>query len=262
MILSKKGLVLVLISIAVSATLALFLFPPIEQNLSFHNFADQRSIIGIHNFANVVSNLAYFMAGIFGLLLLFQNKLQVIPQVKAAYYIFFFSLVFVAAGSAYYHWRPDNFTLVWDRLPMTFAFMSLLSFTLAECVTIAWGKISLIPLLLAGAFSIIYWYNGLLHGAGDLRWYALVQFLPTILLLVMLIFARSVYNSQWGYWCLLLAYVAAKITEKYDTGIFNTTAGITSGHTLKHLISAAGIFVFIAYLEKRRLNTIEADDAI
>ncbi|MBT3812899.1 MAG: hypothetical protein HOE45_04700 [Gammaproteobacteria bacterium] len=42
-------------------------------------------------------------------------------------------LILVAAGSSYYHWNPNNQTLVWDRLPMTICFMSLFVALLGGC---------------------------------------------------------------------------------------------------------------------------------
>ena len=43
----------------------------------------------------------------------------------------------VAVGSSYYHWRPNNARLVWDRLPMTVGFMSLIAVVLSETLDVA-----------------------------------------------------------------------------------------------------------------------------
>lgn len=43
-------------------------------------------------------------------------------------------ILLVSLGSAYYHWRPNNRTLVWDRLPMTIAFMALFALMVEERV--------------------------------------------------------------------------------------------------------------------------------
>jgi hypothetical protein len=43
----------------------------------------------------------------------------------------------VALGSGYYHWRPSNSRLVWDRLPMTVGFMSLIAVVVSETVQVA-----------------------------------------------------------------------------------------------------------------------------
>jgi hypothetical protein len=141
--------------------------------------------------------------------------------------------------------------LVLDRLPMTVAFMSMLSFALAEYLSVNWGRISLLPLLITGLLSIGYWYWGYLHGSGDLRLYALVQFVPLLLLLFLFLFGQRKFNNQFGYWCLFIAYILAKLAEHFDVTIFNYTSGIISGHTLKHVLSAAGLYILIIFFEKR-----------
>jgi hypothetical protein len=45
---------------------AVFLAPPIAQPLSFHHFADDRSLWGIPNFWNVSSNVPFVLIGIYG----------------------------------------------------------------------------------------------------------------------------------------------------------------------------------------------------
>jgi len=39
------------------------LLPPIAQDPSYHQFADQRTLLGIPNFWNVVSNLPFVLVG-------------------------------------------------------------------------------------------------------------------------------------------------------------------------------------------------------
>ena len=135
----------------------------------------------------------------------------------------------VSFGSAYYHYAPSNETLLWDRLPMTVAFMALFSMLLEERVT---QRRILMPLIALGLASAFYW-----RWSGDLRPYILVQFLPLILIPVILaLYERRYLNNK----LILTAfglYVAAKLLEHYDRGIF--TALPLSGHTLKHLVSGA-----------------------
>ena len=134
---------------------------------------------------------------------------------------------------------------------MTFVFMSLLSFVLGEHLSVSWGRRSLLPLLLVGLLSVGYWYRGEMNGAGDLRSYVLVQFLPVILLLLLLLLGRPIFKQQSGYWLLFLAYVLAKLAEHFDGAIFIGTSGLIGGHALKHLLSAAGLYLIIIYFERR-----------
>jgi len=255
--LQKPVLKFILVTISISAGIAVYFLPAIHQDQSYHQFADQRTLLGIPNYWNVISNLLFLWIGINGLQKIYQKRLHIIAEVNTAYLIFFSSITLIAFGSAYYHLQPNNLTLVWDRLPMTLAFMSLLSFALAEFLSPAWAAKSLFPLLLTGMASVCYWYIGELHGAGDLRLYALVQFLPLLLLLLLLVFGQPVFKNCSGYWYLFAAYALAKVAEHFDTVIYNRTAGIIAGHAIKHLLSAAGLYILIIFFEKRNYKAGE-----
>lgn len=252
MALSKKALGYLLISVSLVSAVALYFAKPIPQPAAFHRFADIRSLFSVANFWNVISNTVFFLIGITALQKLISNKLAIVPQIKTAYYVFFIGVLLVAFGSAYYHYNPNNITLVWDRLPMTIAFMSLLSIALAEFVSVNIGRRGLIPFLIIGIFSIAYWLYGELYNNGDLRLYALVQFLPIVLLLLLLLFGKSNYNTQWGYWALFGAYIIAKLAEHFDAGIYKFSGELMAGHLLKHLLSALGLWLFLVYLGKRK----------
>ncbi|HLK66546.1 MAG TPA: hypothetical protein VKU19_24095 [Bryobacteraceae bacterium] len=76
---------------------------------------------------------------------------------RASYGVLVAGVLLTAIGSAYYHWRPNDRTLVWDRLPMTLAFLSLFSTTIGERVDSRLGRALLVPLLIAGIGSVWYW---------------------------------------------------------------------------------------------------------
>ena len=107
--------------------------PPIPQDPGYHVFADTRSVAGIPNFLDVVSNAAFLCVGVFGFLFCLRNEPG---AARPAWLVFFAGVALVSVGSAWYHWDPANATLVWDRLPMTVGFMGLFVALLAEYVTI------------------------------------------------------------------------------------------------------------------------------
>jgi hypothetical protein len=49
------------------AIVVTIMFKPVAQDLSYHQFADQRLIAGIPNFFNVLSNIPFLFVGIYGL---------------------------------------------------------------------------------------------------------------------------------------------------------------------------------------------------
>jgi len=215
----KKAAVLAVI--AGAAVLAALLHAPIPQDPSYHLFADARPFAGLPNFWDVFSNLPFLLVGLYGL------SRRVKP--KSPYTTLCLGVLLVSLGSAYYHYAPSNETLLWDRLPMTVAFMALFSMLLEERVT---QRRTLIPLLVVGLASAFYW-----TWSGDLRPYILVQFLPLILIPVILaLYERRYLNNK----LILTAfglYVAAKLLEHYDRQVLMSFP--LSGHTLKHLVSGA-----------------------
>lgn len=230
------------------------LVEPIPQESNYHNFADSREIWSISNFWNVVSNLPFFIVGILALYKLLKwNSLLIVQEVRASYILLFVGVSLVAFGSGYYHLDPNNETLVWDRLPMTIAFMALFSMVLSEFISKQLGKQMLLPLLLVGMGSVAYWFWGELHGGGDLRYYALVQFLPIVLIPVLLLSFDSEFTNISGYWWLLFCYFLAKIFEHFDWQIYEILGGM-SGHSLKHMVAALGLYLLLNSFERRMIK--------
>ena len=54
----------------------------------------------------------------------------------------------------------------------------------------------------------------------------------------------------WVIFALAAAYGVAKVAEVYDRAIFEL-GGWVSGHTLKHLAAAAGVFLLLRALQQR-----------
>ena len=146
------------------------------------------------------------------------------------------AVALVAFGSGWYHLSPSIPALVWDRLPMTVAFMALLSAVIADRISWLAGRALLWPLVVAGIASIAWWVRTESAGAGDLRPYALVQFLPMLLIPLMLLMWRGEGLSSRRLWMALGAYVLAKVAEHFDVALFAATG--FGGHALKHLLAA------------------------
>ena len=60
---SWNGRVLILIGFVALSLAAVLLLSPIPQDQGYHRFADGRSLLGIPNFWNVVSNLPFVLIG-------------------------------------------------------------------------------------------------------------------------------------------------------------------------------------------------------
>jgi len=229
---------------------AAFFLPPIPQDPAYHAFADQRTILGIDNFWNVVSNLPFIAIGIFTL-----GRLSRVPHdgLRQPFLLLGLGAMLVGLGSAYYHYRPSTATLVWDRLPMTMTFMALFSLVVSDRVSARLGRALLWPLIGAGAASVAYWYWTELDHRGDLRAYAVVQFLPLLLIPSMLFISRGRWLSTGWLWGVLAAYLLAKVAETCDGAIQDFTH-FTGGHGLKHVLASAAVLMAVFAVPNKRVG--------
>lgn len=227
---------------------------PMCQNCDYHNFADGRAMLGIPNFWNVVSNLPFFFVGIYGLrqaarlwLMRPAGVARLIPWTLAL------GVFGVSFGSSYYHWMPENATLIWDRLPMTLMFMALFSLIIHDFLGEKAGKIGFWIAVPFGIFSVVYWHFTECAGCGDLRPYGFVQFFP--LAMVPILFAFFPKMVGYGRTMALAVglYAVAKVAEHFDRAIFETL-GFWSGHTIKHLVAAGGLWFAVRLLDSWRIE--------
>lgn len=234
-----------------AAVVAALLADPVAQDPAYHRFADRRTLLTVPNFFNVVSNLALLVVGIIGLRSIALCK--DLGETSVAWRVFYAGVLLTAFGSGYYHLEPNNETLVWDRLPMTMSFMSFVAIVVGEYLSPRLGSRLLVPLLIVGAGSVFYWGWTELLGRGDLRAFALVQFLPMLLIPVIVLLHRE--RSELGPYVagMMVFYIAAKLFEFFDAAIF-APGGLVSGHTLKHLAAAMAPACLLYALRQRRYH--------
>jgi len=228
-----KGLLLAFV--AAAAIAGVWLLDPIPQDPAFHDFADQRALFGLPHFWNVATNLPFLLVGALGWLWISRIAS---PMLVTHYRVLCTAIALVALGSGWYHHEPANATLVRDRLPMTIAFMTLLSALIADRISWLLGRALLWPLVVAGISSIAWWVRTEAAGAGDLRAYALVQFLPLALIPLILLLWHTGSLAARPLWLALGAYALAKLMEHLDAAVFAATGGLVAGHALKHLAAA------------------------
>ncbi|MGZ5601361.1 MAG: ceramidase domain-containing protein [Methylobacter sp.] len=241
----------IMLAIIVAATIVIFSFDPIAQDQAYNNFADRRRIFDIANFFNVLSNLPFVIIGIMGIrLVALQKAIGGLAELQSIYLTFFIGVFLTGFGSVYYHYQPDNQTLLWDRLPMTIAIMALFSAIAGEYISTRLARSLFIPLLIAGIASVVYWYVTELNGHGDLRAYILVQFLPVLLIPLILWLFDSKLNGNKYIWGVVGAYAVSKLMELSDAELYSIF-GLLSGHSLKHLTAAFGTLIFYWALRDR-----------
>ncbi len=232
-----------LIILVFGSLAAIMLLDPIAQDPNYHRFADQRSLFGIPNWQNVLSNIPFLFVGVLGLIYVIRW-----PQRGARWSWLAFSLgvYLVCFGSTYYHWAPDKQTLIWDRLSMTLAFMGIFVALLSETVNSKLEKYLLLPALSLGFFSVYYW-----NQVDDLRLYIWVQMIPLITIPFLLLRFHGSYTHRHYLAYALVCYVLAKVVEFTDGAVFSLTQQFISGHALKHLLAALGSWYIVDMVRKR-----------
>ena len=227
---------------------------PVAQWTDYHAFADQRRWLGVPNAADVLSNLPFAAVAVFGLLRL-AGRDSNLPS-RNAWWVFCATLLFTTAGSAFYHWAPNNAALVFDRIPIAWACVALTCALLAEHVHARWAAPWVLAFgVLAGTGAVAYWWFTGQNGAGDLRPYLFVQILPMLLvpltLLLRLPALHPACTPAHAWWAVLGLYAAAKVAEVADHAVLGAT-GFVSGHTLKHLLAAAAAGWIVAAVTRRQ----------
>jgi hypothetical protein len=195
-------------------------------------------MFGVANFLDAASNLFFLLAGLAGLVVVMRPRTPfAFARERWPYALFFLGMLLTAAGSAYYHLTPDNERLFWDRLPMTVAFMSLIAAQVADRINARAGLVLLVPMLLVGAASVLYWRATERAGAGNVIPYGILQGYSVAILLLMAVLQPSRYTRGNDIYWVFAAYVLAKLLELFDRE-FLALGNLVSGHTLKHLAAA------------------------
>lgn len=249
-----------IIGLVVIALAGVALLPSIAQNPAYHRYADRRIIMGIPNFWNVISNLPFVVLGLLGVTTIALNRTPgYLAELKPIYLTFFSGVFLTGLGSAHYHLAPANPTILWDRLALTLLFMAFFSAVWGEHISAAAALKMVWPLIAVGLASVVYWYVTETRGRGDLRLYAAVQFLPMVLVPLILIFYRSKLTGVGYVWGILAAYGIAKAAEVLDRVLYDVLPGF-SGHEIKHWVAAAGVLVYYlaGFKRERRGSALDA----
>ncbi len=245
--LSYRARIGVVVASAAAAIVAAVLIDRFDAPATYYRFADDRPILGVPNFMDVVSNVGFLIVGVLGLAHLRRGR------GSWPFAVFFGGVLAATFGSAYFHLEPllgdgtlDSAGMFWDRLPITVAFMALLAAFVADRVHARAG-LALLPLLVAaGVAATLYWYATFDGAAGDLRPYALVQAYP-VLAIALMCWLFSGRRTHGRYVLYMVGwYAVAKAFEAYDGEVYGALT--ISGHTIKHLLAAVAAYAVLAML--------------
>ena len=241
--LSEHKKIIILISLFAVSLIAVMLFGEIEQYQSYHNFADSRTFFAVPNFFDVSSNLLFAVVGMIGTLFAYK---RVRREAYYSWITMFAGVTLVSFGSGYYHWNPNDAALVWDRMPMMIGFMGLFSAVLTEFVNPKLERVMLVPAVVIGVLSVIYW-----HYTDDLRFYIWLQTVTFLAITAVLFLYEGRFTLNRYLLYAFGLFMLSKFTELNDRELYSVNNGLLSGHTLKHILSALAVFYLYLMLKRR-----------
>jgi hypothetical protein len=250
----RRLAVRLLLCAGVLSAAALAIHGPLPQDPAYHRFADARTLLGVPNLLDVASNLPFLLVGAAGFLGVRRRSAAGAPAgwASAAALLFSVGVAGTALGSIAYHLSPRDETLVWDRLPMSLAFGAFFALIVGDRVGDRAGRRLLVPSLVVSVGSVVLWAVTLRWiPGGDLRLYALAQYLPAIGGVVLLVLVPPPAPEGRLLWAGFAAYAAAKTLELGDRLVFDATGGAVGGHALKHVAAAAAAWLLLRWAAAR-----------
>ena len=230
---------------------AMLLYGPIPQPAHYHQFADNRPLLGVPNAADVLTNLGFALVGLWGFGALRQRwHHPLLASSRQGYRLFLAALVLTALGSGFYHLAPDDGRLLWDRLSIALACAGLLAGAHADTHAAPQRRWIPAALFALAVLSVLWWPLTAHLGADDLRPYLLMQAAPLVLIPLWQAIHGSPRADRLAFAIAIGLYVLAKVAELNDRAVFDAL-GFASGHTVKHLLAVAASAVLTANLVRR-----------
>lgn len=213
-----------------------------------HPFVDARSLWGIPNALDVLTNLPFALGGLGGFWVIGQSRSLPGP-VRMVANVFFLGLILTCLGSSYYHWAPTPWGLALDRAGMAVAFAGVLGLVTTDKVSLRAAPVACYGMLLAALTAI-----ALQYAAGHLLPWIIVQFggLGLVLWAATRPRTDAGIGIQWG--LLVGLYAAAKLLEMGDAVVFEATHMWVSGHSLKHVVASLAAWPVITALRTHCLT--------
>ncbi len=234
------------------ACVVAMLAPPVALPSGYHAFADTRGWGEVPFAADVLSNLAFAVVGALGLRRLACLPVQAQARARArararaqahaaASLVLCLGLLFTAVASGVYHLHPDDAGLALDRMGMAWVFAGVMGVAVANRVSDRAALVGMALLaVLAPAAAAVAWM------ANNAVPWAVVQFGGLLVLAGLAALPARQGQAALPLVALLVGYALAKVAEMSDQWVFELTAGLVSGHTLKHVLAACAVWPVLA----------------
>lgn len=241
---SRPAELALLLAVAALAALAALL-PATGLPAGYHDFADQRTLLGLPHALDVLSNLPFAVMGAWGLWWLRRVPLDRLGTAQRGLAgLLFIGLIATAFCSSGYHLDPHDAGLCIDRVGMSLAFAGLLGLAAADRISARAGvALAALVAVAAPATALVAWLGGnmtpwaVLQGGGLVLLAALALRRPQ---------PRALGFSIIG---VIAFYAVAKALELADAPVFALTQQLISGHSAKHLVAALAAWPVVRALQ-------------
>ena len=241
---SRPAELALLLAVAALAALAALL-PATGLPAGYHDFADQRTLLGLPHALDVLSNLPFAVMGAWGLWWLRRVPLDRLGTAQRGLAgLLFIGLIATAFCSSGYHLEPHDAGLCIDRVGMSLAFAGLLGLAAADRISARAGvALAALVAVAAPATALVAWLGGnmtpwaVLQGGGLVLLAALALRRPQ---------PRALGFSIIG---VIAFYAVAKALELADAPVFALTQQLISGHSAKHLVAALAAWPVVRALQ-------------
>lgn len=225
--------------------------PRIPHSSTHHIFADMRNFLGVPNTLNVLTTYPYLLIGVPGLVFCLSGSCFGISLKGEVWgwVLFYVGIATAAFGSAYYHLKPDDDRVIWDRLPMMISTASLLCNLIIERVDERVGISWLISLLMLVSVSAVFE-----RAFDDLRLFIIFHFIPCIAIpILVFLFPPKYTHSAYWFWAAGF-YLLSRFESLADMKVYSVDKYIISGHSLEHLCLAMVPLVLTVMLWLRSIK--------
>lgn len=209
--------------------------PRIPHSPTHHIFADMRNILGVPNTLNVLTMYPYLLIGVPGFVFCLSGScfgISLKGEV-CGWVLFYTGIATAAFGSAYYHLKPDDDRVIWDRLPLMISTVSLLSNLVIERVDERVGISCLISLLM-----LVFVSAAFERTFDDLRLFIIFHFIPCFAIPILVFsFPPKYTHSVYWFWATGF-YFLSRFNSLADKKLYSIDRYIISGHSLEHLCLA------------------------
>lgn len=237
--------------ILLAVVLALLAYGHIDQLSHYHDFADQQPWLGVRNGKDVCSNIGFVVLGMLGCWHCHHSDRTAWGRNSA--FLLSIAMVLTGLGSASYHHQPNDFTLVWDRLPISLICAGLLGLVYSHSHqrSDTWVVASAVWVAVVG---VAYW-----HVSQDLRLYLGLQLFSILVLPYWLWQGHVARPIRLALLWAIVFYILAKVTESLDAPIWQLSHHLISGHTLKHILATASMYMVYRTLVAMLPISLNAD---